>query len=591
MIKYLSLVVLFPLLAGLWDKEPFTEVNTRSPRQPYHLEAEQLKEQSVFFSQTPDPRIRCRIAQNFSNAGNADAVPVLEKLLEAEKNVTVSVELTASIVKLVNFAPPSKAETFKRFFASPDPRLRANAVAAYLAASGDAKDVFELLKTEDALSVKNIGWQELADKAEKLDAKSLVAFLSATDPVDRAGAAKALALGKADPDGIAELAKSLKDPDPAVRAALAAGLAQRAEGGSKLALSLCSDEHASVRCLIAAITSQKIPELPLKLSNDKDWEVRRLACLGFGGDKDDTATTTLLQRLADNTKAVRNAAENTIIRNGLAEKHHQALGELLDAPAGRCSAIRVAGHLKLKQFADKIHKILEETNDRSTTIRAIKALGRLDRKDSWKLVESKADSPDKSLRRAVAFALGHLAVKDSFPTVVKMTKDKERIVAADAIEALGVIGDPCFADTLFAIIKDTTEKNPSVLRAAACWSIAKTKCADLKIAKQLSDLCLKKVLQTMMGPEYDADFVRVSACWALVDSDLMKDDKTEKVVDYTLTSLLSESKRDTLSVSPALCDYARQARLRLENKKTAPMPVPFSCPPLVGEKIVEKKKE
>ena len=588
MIKYIAATVLFPLLATLWESKPFTDENVAAPQTPYYLSDVQLSEQARFYTQTNDPRLRCRVARTLSQSGNASAVPVLEKLLESEKDETVTAELLASLFKLSSFAVVKNKESLKRLSTNSEYRIRA--IALSLRAASDGEDVLNALKAEDSLYVKNLVWRELAAaKSSKLDAKALVGFLDSTDQVNRAGAAKILAIGKAAPDTIKELGNVLKDTEPSVRTALAEGLSQRKDnGGSKLSMGLCDDAHASVRCAIAATPSTRILEVPLKLSKDKDWEVRRVACLSMAGDKAEKAVDALLQCLADNTKAVRNAAEAAIIKTGLSENRHQALGDLLDDNAGRCSAIRVAGFLGLKKFEDKIDKILSDTTDRSTIIRSIKALGRLDRKDSWKLVESKADSPDKSVRRAVAFTLGRLAVKDTFPAIIKLTNDKDLKTAAKAVEAIGVTRSPSFASTLFAIIKNLGASGQPRLRAAACWSIAKTSCADQKIIKQLSDLCLAKVVQTPMGLEYDADFVRAAACWALVDA-CPEDDKGKKIVQNVLYSLTDETKRESISSSIVLSEYARQARLRFDKKEATPLPVPPALPPLIAEKSAPKK--
>jgi len=240
-------------------------------------------------------------------------------------------------------------------------------------------------------------------------------------------------------------------------------------------------------------------------------------------------------------------------------------------------------------------KILESLGaddpDADLVKRCVTTLGDLDFKESWKPVSDRAQHSDPAVREAVASTLGKLKIKDSFPTIVKLSEDKAVKVSTQAFESMGWIGDSCFSPQLIAAIRKTVAEYPADNRSYACWSIARIGVSSQDILGQLDALCMKMVLKVPMSPNtYDVDSVRISALLALIDlgkKDPVAKEKAESILKAFLAPPRNE---DTFSsmLGDALKDFARQAKAYVNGEKAGPMSVKTRMPVFLIEETRDR---
>jgi HEAT repeat protein/DNA polymerase III psi subunit len=584
------LTVFFPLIIPIWKEKPFNATNIKQPDALTFLTEEEIKEQKKFLNLVKDPRIRSRIAGVYSGANNAEAFIVLEDSLQKEKNSLVVEDILFSMHFFKDNVKLKRPEKLKKLLESKSPRTRAFAASILLASTGNAGQTLEFLEKENSEFVQNMLWDQLAQDKSQLPLSKAKKFLDSKDISKKSGAAKAIAAKAESPNSITELRKILEDKEPLPRIALAKGLKRRKSGGDALLKKLAKDKNITTRAITAsAPATDTREELFIELSNDNDWEVRKLSAESLGNYKSPEAVQALMSKLGDESKPVRTAVEESLAKIRPGKETIEELEKALNDPEKQNAAIRTLGLLGAKSASAKILKILQSTKSDETMRRAINALGRLKFKESASAIADKAKNKDENVRKAVAFALGRLAEKPTFETLIELSKDKKLPVSLEAVESMGRIGDATFNKRLFDIIKNTGMKGNSEMRAAACWSIARIGSPDAKTLKQLNDILLKKVVAAEMEKVFDNDYTRAAALLAMVD--LAKKDKKleqqlDKAIDYFYHNPFKMEGED----SPLLLDYMRQITLYRKGEKIEKAPLETVKPHFVASKYDGKTK-
>jgi HEAT repeat protein len=325
----------------------------------------------------------------------------------------------------------------------------------------------------------------------------------------------------------------------------------------------------------------------IKLTSDKDWDVRRAAAVSLGFLPEESSVNALLKLFSDSAPEVREAAEDSIIRISPGKVVLQNIAEKqLAVSASRLSAIKVLGSLGYKEAARTIAGFLNASGDESLTVRSIRALGRLDYKPAVDKIATLASDKSPRVRRAVAYALGKLNVSKTYDILISLSRDTEDLpTALAAIEAMGRIGSPVFNDRLAECLSDVNA--PSSIRAYACWSAARTGKSSRKMLNQMEKLILKEVIPAEGSKVFDSDEVRISALLALIDigkkqpsAIKMAKDALEKINPAPSKLIFA------VSASSQLKDFARQAGLYMNGvRDIKPEPVPPPSLPVPVRKL------
>jgi HEAT repeat protein len=239
-----------------------------------------------------------------------------------------------------------------------------------------------------------------------------------------------IALRKEDPDQVPLLQKLIDSSPVQVRAALAEKLSSRSKGGNKLIARLSEDKSATVRAYIAsAEPSKERFNVIMKLTGDSDFEVRRTAAVSLGNYKSPESVNKLIDLISDESYEVRTAAENSIVKIRPGNDLIKRIGdESLQSEISRPSAIKILGELKDVRFAPEINKILGVTEDRNLILLSIKALDKLNFKQSAKNMKKHSEKKDLEIREAIAHALGTFGLRESFDTIIYLSRLQEKMV-------------------------------------------------------------------------------------------------------------------------------------------------------------------
>lgn len=577
--------VFFPLLQPVWDKEPFSISNISKPDAPFFLEDAGIKEQGAYFRQLPDPRIKSRIALSLLRTNNEKAVEILENMLRDEKNDNVTSDLLMCMYRLRDKAKITYSERIKKYMEHQDRFIRGYAAALYFIKTSDAATILNMLEKENSPFVQELLWDELAARPKSSNQENLKKFLQSKDILRRAGALRVLTLASKEPDNVQELKKAAEDELP-LKIALIKALGKMPDAGNELIMKLSGDKSSIVRALAAscAVSDKRLKTL-LKLSADKDWEVRRTACATLGGSKSPEAVSALLERFNDKCGPVRTAAEDALVKINPGEDTIKKLNEFLKNEAQRNSALRTLGLLGAKNSAPDILNVLNVKAEDETVRRAVEALGRLEYKAGADAVASKSSSKNAAVRKAAAFTIGRLGIASTFKDLDTLTKDKDPSVVLEAIKSMGLIADKSFNKRLNEIVKDVKPATSSDMRAYACWAASRINAPTDDMMEQMKKLFLKKIIPMEGEKTYDADHARAAAIMALVEMGRKNNAPSMQAAKSAITFFHENPFKTKDEDSITLKEYMRQIQSVADGKEISPEIVPSVSPELVTGKI------
>ncbi len=513
--------VMFPLLLPIWQATPLTSENTKIPDQDFFLEDSKLEVFYGYLNELKDPSVRHAVTSVFPLTSNKTAVKMLEARLGAEKDGNVFSESLASIYKLKKFGRPEKIGLYRDLMKNPSPHNRAYAGALYMLSGGGQGEVLGMLTAEKSEYVSGFLWEFYRENAKNPDTVKLLEFMpEGNTRSNRCGAARVLAASAKSLSDAAAIEKYCTDRDAALRNALAQGLADSQAPDAGLMGILSRDASNSVRALTASAFSaaDDARKTIIALSADKDFEVRRLACITLGKYKDDDAVEALIRRFMDDSIYVRDAAEDSIVAIKPGDRHIKMIEtDTLDDQVGRDSAVRVLGLLGRKEYSGKITDILSSTESDETKVRACGAISLLQHKEAWQAVSARAKDKTPRVRQAVAATLGRLNMKESYPTIAELINDKELIVKVEALKSAGLSGSDFFKAALLKDASDFRAETHTDIRSYSCWSLARIRCCDTSTVKLMETIVTKKIIPTMMGPVFDSMHTRTSAFWVLAE--------------------------------------------------------------------------
>lgn len=302
---------------------------------------------------------------------------------------------------------------------------------------------------------------EVDEGADWVRAKAFVQALSADIPELRMAAANGLGELEA-ADAIPDLVERLSDSDARVRAraARACGLINdpRATDGLE---GLLTDPKAAVRLEAAEslgrIGNRQALSALLELYDDDDERVRRIAVNGFGKFNNDRPVDPLIDALADQSAAVRRTAVFSLIEllsNVPTEKSH----EIRETVVEQLSASQDT------TVVDPLVEILDQATQSSQRRNTAWLLGRIldddSNRDAVDALVSALEDGEQMTRQFSATSLAEMGgnyVKSELLALAKDT-DKDSDVRAQALFALGKVGDKRTAKEIENLLEDTEDQ-------------------------------------------------------------------------------------------------------------------------------------
>jgi len=575
-----ELLVYFPLLLGFWRVAPLTTEQAMPPEAPTFLTRVEVLHQEQFFRQLREPEIRSRVALELAGSNNPEAVAALARLAAEETDPGTLADLLTAMDALRHLkCRPAISPTWVRHESAP---VRARAMAL-LIAEGVTAPVLEQLAGERDPFVLRLAWERLAATPEACPPAPLTAGLNHPEALGRAGAATVICRQAADPDDHPGLAAGVTDRAVAVRVVLAAELGRRPNGGRELLRKLAGDPHPSVRCGVAdAVAAPGRMELHLRLSADRDGEVRRLACMRLRDYPLATVADALLARLDDPDEAARIAAEDSLIALQPGKELHDRIIADLARPGTCAAAVKILGALKVAAAIPALRPILTANGHFELLRRTVVAIGQLGDRESWAAVCALRTHPRYEVRQAVAWTLGRLAVPESYPQLIELSRDQSVPVFNEALTSMGLLGDPVFCDELNTNLREIMPPKGHVQRrAAAAWAWARNSRLPDETALRLAEnICLKKIIPAMGIMHYDSEYSRASSCFLLVEA--ARRDPQLRPVAERIVGRLADPNQDRADPMSGLClqAFARQAMAYLNDREPVLEPVPLGHVPL-----------
>ncbi|HRR06212.1 MAG TPA: HEAT repeat domain-containing protein, partial [Victivallales bacterium] len=552
---------------------------------PTFITNEQLTEQRDFYLQIQDPNIRSRIVKSFYQCENPSMEKVLTLMAEKEKDpIVLSDILHAFYTKSLKF---SNIPLLKEMMKSEIPSLRGYSAYLYLDSASSTDDVFDFLKREQDEFVARIVWNKLSSLRKDLCKKDKLNSLINNIPSFQKQFVLALLTDITEkPDEEILIIETLKKGTIEEKISIAGALARRTDAGHSLLAKLSEDPDTRIRHTVAGskFSTERLSYL-LKLASDPVPAIRYLAVKSLSESPSlPDAVNAIISRLGDEDYLVRTEAENGLIALNIGDEYLSKVLDKLNDNNATASAIRVLGELKYQPSAEKIRKIILETNIPEIRRRSAIALGRLKYKEAADEIAKFAKDNDKSVRTAVAYALGQIKVQNTFNIIADLALDKEPEVSAEASMAIYEIGDSFFIKTIVENLKRVKENY--LIRSAAVKAASAQITAPNEIVKALKKAALEKTIPTEMGPVFDMDQVRGGAAWALVEITKKNKDiieETKQVLKMLQTP--PEKQDDRFVSSEFLIDCAKQAQAYMEDKEPTQSEITPSSPVLIIRKI------
>jgi FOG: HEAT repeat len=210
-------------------------------------------------------------------------------------------------------------------------------------------------------------------------------------------------------------------------------------------------------------SDEAIPRL-LKLVEDSDSDVRRMAANALGNIGDEQAIGGLLKLVEDSDSDVRRMAANALGNIGDEQAIPRLLKLLEDShPDVRRMAADALGNIGDEQAIPRLLKLLEDSHP-DVRRSAADALGNIGDEQAIPRLLKLLEDSDSYVRRSAADALGNIGDAQAIGELLKLLEHSDSDVRRMAADALGKIGD---AQAIGELLKLVEHSHPYVRRMAA----------------------------------------------------------------------------------------------------------------------------
>lgn len=585
----------YPSVIGNWLNGPLTPAALSVPEAERTANKEQLKIQRQLFRRQTSPKIRARMAWELRNAGNPAAFQSLTRLLKNEQDSAVQEKLFRSLLYLQQqgFAVSGGDSWLPEWFSARMPEIRSAAMVLYLACARnpDPVPVIQALHQEHSPQVLTPVGRILQPRAMEISRSLLSNLYVGAEPGNTALRAFAIGLlaRQSNPDTSILLRNAVQDPSPAIRIALAQGLAAHSSGPMELLKKTAADPLPAVRQASAQIRKPDAERETLLgyLLSDPVPQVRAAAAESLGTARTLSASAALAEQIADSIVRENGRCGETLVRNAVAKALETSVlsPEIcaeLTASADRVPEIRPQVVSLLLRFgmpsaAPTALRWLKGSEDAALQKAAVSVIQKTKYTPAVPELVRLTESADPEVRSRTAEALGLFRTDSSVNALKKLFYDKNNNVADAAALAMYRSGNPVFLPEFRHALADRSPEG-AVRRAVACRAVSALDAADKRILADLETLaavpCIPQPEKGVAAP--DADFVRLSALLTLLEAARNGNQEAAKIYDRSMQLLKQLPSGQT---SPAFREYLRQVDAFARNQpvECGRLPaVPFS---------------
>lgn len=588
---FCAAAIFFPLIMDCWEKGPLTTDRFFIPVSPVFADLKQLETQTAIYPRLPSSVQRSTLARELALTNNPEAIPVLEKLAEKEKNAFCRDDLFNAMLALAEngCGKPSSAKWLKEYFTAESPATRSAAMILYLkfARDPDPAIVVDALQKETAPFAVETVFEALRPFAAKLPKEKLETLFNSSFLPLKAVAAGLTAL-KESPDASDLLAKAMKDSNPLVRLQTARGLADSPFVSEKFLAELSRDSDPAVRLSAAKMTHvTPVKEAVLRvLAADKSASVRTAAAASLGQTGTSTSILALIDLIGDKDIGVRRAASDALVKLQPEKSFRDRLIAAGSQRHARREITAFFAQLNDRRYAADIQRFLKEADNDLLVMDAIGALEIMQTRDASQLIASFAGSPNPQVRRTVAKALGPIRNPDSYGTLKKLYRDKDSKVSESAAFSMFQIKDNTFRPEFLHAL-GTRGMEQEGIRAIACRAVSDLDYMDDPILENLNTLISKMCITAPMSPPLtDSNNVRLSGMIALLVAGKKGNPKAMKMYEENCRLLADTSKKEMNEfTNEDLQSFITQIEAFRKNEKIVPKEVKTILPAFTIYKV------
>ena len=580
-----------------WSRRPIASDDYFGlPKSKYCPDAS-VQMQRQFLLKTKDPVLRSRTVTLLANCGNPTAVGLLTALLKGEKDVNVIADVLAAVAILED---RSLAPVIAPLLTHESKRVRLHAIKLYgIQVDADVRRLLERIPNEPALHLRTALWQVVAANA---DQTTLADWLPIWDTSDT----DAIAVSFRAVFGFSEITGQwdrivafCKGDDVPIKKAIADNLSPNVKStlNDTIIELLVADRHAAARAAAAdAIARLRLDSSKthlLTLAGDPEAEVRRSVAHNLRVFPDKPGFLQLVQLTGDpGSPLTRDKAQESLVAIASPYPVEAEIGVYVDDANEdiRYNTFRVLAAVDSSMYNEGIRRRLLQEERPINIAAAIRSLVAGGATFAIESILGYADHEHKFVRTAVGEMIGVFKPKSGHEIIKRYSQeDREMDVREPAIVAMGLIRDTDFNGTLLKILQRTNYAGPEFLQEAdrirACWSASRIHDPSIELMRQMRRQIMEMVVLTAVGPTYDSDTVRASACWALAIQSKRTNDSeilalARGMINHLDRDVLAEQRERIYREPPSnyiLQYYAYQARQFLVDEPIV------RCPSLLGE--------
>jgi hypothetical protein len=155
-----SLLVFYPLIIPIWEKESLNSENSKLPESRYFLDRDQVAWQVEQIRRIKDPRIKSKIVFDLSRSNNPAAIPLLTGLLP-ESQEKLKTDILLNLYNMRDLPKTPDSSVYEPMMGDKNEQIGAYSSALYLNNSGSPYTVLKLINKQTTSFILNFIKNEL----------------------------------------------------------------------------------------------------------------------------------------------------------------------------------------------------------------------------------------------------------------------------------------------------------------------------------------------------------------------------------------------------------------------------------------------
>jgi HEAT repeat protein len=321
------------------------------------------------------------------------------------------------------------------------------------------------------------------------------------------------------------------------------------------------------------------PGILLSMAADPDAGVRTRAAGGLALWAMPEARHALTGLLDDPVLAVRQVAENALVRMHPELDVHQAAMAVFRGTAvrARAHAARTLGRTGAVPFGRELMGALEGETEPVLVSGVVHALGSLGAVYAAQSLDTLCSHGSAQVRAAAAEALGKLRVPATYARLMELAFDPDPRVQEASILAMARTESAVFSDVLRQILMDMDPSDGTVIRARerslACWAAGRLRPVSMPLMDRLVTQATTPVIPLPGGRAFEEDSILITAAFSLVHC--AHADARVRPLAETVIAAHMGPEMAFMPNSFELREYGRQALAFYERRPATPGLRPF----------------